>query len=282
MAPLSCFQSQMPDARKLLLALAGAAAARGAERRAGRARPRRPPPPQAAPSAPRVGRDAPGAASPPAPRASAVFKGSMPGIARSTAAWRCASTSTRAPPTAPDWTEVDVDGFGEWDLSDPGVSGFIIKKRVSGLQGGVSYRAVVRFRWRNDAGRIVKTGAQGHRPCVQPDTAPDLVVREPSIVAGAARRRRRLPGDRHQHRRRGRRARSTSCSPSTASSQPAQRIGPLVPGASDAGHLPGAALRGRHDRALHRRREGRDRRVQRDEQRARAPLRGRQVSLAAR
>ena len=70
------------------------------------------------------------------------------------------------------------DGFGEWDLSDPRVSGFIIKKRVSGLQGGSNeYRAVVRFRWRNDAGKIVRTGRKGVTvACKQkPDTAPDLV-----------------------------------------------------------------------------------------------------------
>jgi hypothetical protein len=86
--------------------------------------------------------------------------------------------------TAPTWVPVDVDGFGEWDLSDPGVSGFIIKKRVGGLIGGTSYRAVVRFRWRNDAGVIVKSARKVTKACVQPDNAPDLTLLAPSIVAG--------------------------------------------------------------------------------------------------
>lgn len=82
------------------------------------------------------------------------------------------------------WLPVDVDGFSEWDVSDAGVSGFIIKKRVGGLLGGYSYRAVVRFRWRNAAGKVVRTARKVTASCRQPDTAPDLVVGEPSIVAG--------------------------------------------------------------------------------------------------
>ena len=131
----------------------------------------------------------------------------------------------------PVWTAVDVDGFGEWDLSDPRVSGFIIKKRVSGLQGGFAYRSVVRFRWRNDAGKIVRTGRKVTVACKQPDTAPDLVVREPSIVAGP-----RNDVVLYQ-------ATVSNTGAGTAGpfdvvlavngvAQPAQRIGPLAPGAS--------------------------------------------------
>lgn len=82
------------------------------------------------------------------------------------------------------WLPVDVDGFSEWDTSDAGVSGFIIKKRVNGLLGGYSYRAVVRFRWRNAAGRLVRSARKVTASCSQPDTSPDLVIGEPSIVPG--------------------------------------------------------------------------------------------------
>lgn len=113
----------------------------------------------------------------------AVFKGSMPNIAGFTGRMEMrfdlfARQSTGA------WAPVDVDGFGEWDLSDPGVSGFIIKKRVGGLVGGYSYRAVVRFRWRADNGKIVRTAKKVTPACTQPDTTPDLAIFDPSIVAG--------------------------------------------------------------------------------------------------
>ena len=167
---------------------------------------------------------------------------------------------------------VDVDGFGEWDLSDPGVSGFIIKKRVSGLVGGYSYRAAVRFRWRSDAGKIVRTAKKVTPACTQPDTTPDLAVFEPSIVAGAR-------DDVVVYR-----AVVKNVGPAAPRTfdvvlavngvaQPPQRVGPLAPGATVAHQLPGAALPDRHDRPLHRGREGRDPRVVRDEQRPRAALR---------
>lgn len=82
------------------------------------------------------------------------------------------------------WLPVEVDGFGEWDVSEPGVAGFIIKKRVGGLLGGYSYRAVVRFRWRNAAGKIVRRARKVTSSCTQPDTSPDLVIGDPSIVPG--------------------------------------------------------------------------------------------------
>ncbi len=229
MAPFSCFGGQMPDARTLILALAGAAmlALPGAA--------------LASPTATTAA--AQGVAKRPAVAATlqacvttgavrkAVFKGAMPGVAKLGGRMEMRFDLYAFSATAPQWTEVDVDEFGQWDLSDPGVSGFIIKKRVSGMQGGVSYRAVVRFRWRNDAGRIVKTARKVTKPCVQPDTAPDLVVREPSIVAG-------VRDDVVVYH-----ATVTNIGLGAAAPfdvtlavngvvQPAQRIGPLVPGAA--------------------------------------------------
>ena len=113
----------------------------------------------------------------------AVFRGSMPNIAGFTGRMEM-RFDLYARNKGTDWAPVDVDGFGEWDLSDSGVSGFIIKKRVAGLLGGYSYRAVVRFRWRTDGGKIVRTAKKVTPACTQPDTTPDLAVFEPSIVAG--------------------------------------------------------------------------------------------------
>lgn len=82
------------------------------------------------------------------------------------------------------WLPVEVDGFSEWDISQPGVSAFIIKKRVGGLLGGYSYRSVVRFRWRDPAGKIVRSARKVTSSCTQPDTSPDLVIGDPSIAPG--------------------------------------------------------------------------------------------------
>ena len=230
MTPLLCFQSQMPDARKLLLALAGAAAlavpgsavaAPVATTAAVNAPLKRP----AVPVASLQGCITTG------PSRSAVFKGSMPGIANWSGRMEMRFDLYARAKGATDWAEVEVDGFGDWDLSDPRVSGFIIKKRVSGLQAGYAYRAVVRFRWRSDAGKIVRTGRKVTVACKQPDTAPDLVVREPSIVAGP-----RNDVVVYQ-------ATVSNTGLGTAApfdvvlavngvAQPAQRIGPLAPGAS--------------------------------------------------
>lgn len=162
---------------------------------------------------------------------SAVFKGAMPGIARFTGRMEMRFDLYARSAQTPQWTEIDVDGFGEWDLSDPGVSGFIIKKRVSGMIGGVSYRSVVRFRWRSDAGRIVKTARRVTKACVQPNTAPDLSVRDPSIVRGSR-------DDVVVYHATVSNGGSGAAAPFdvvlavNGVAQPAQRIGPLVPGQS--------------------------------------------------
>lgn len=224
MTPIACSEAQMPDPRTLLLALAGAAVL--AAPTSATAAPNASAVAEAAAKRPGVGARLEGCKT-----SSAVFKGTMPLPPRFKGRMEMRFDLYGLQQDAVDWTELDVDGFGEWDLSDPGVSGFIIKKRVSGLRGAVAYRAVVRFRWRNDAGRIVKTARRTTKSCVQPDTAPDLVVHEPSIVAG--------PRDDVVLYRAV--VKNTGAGTSGAFdvvlavngvAQPAQRIGPLAPGKS--------------------------------------------------
>jgi hypothetical protein len=160
----------------------------------------------------------------------AVFKGSMPGIRGFKGRMEMRfDLYARSGATA--WVPVDVDGFGEWDLSDPGVSGFIIKKRVNGLVGGNSYRATVRFRWRSDAGKIVRTAKKVTPTCTQPNTTPDLAVFDPSIVAGAR-------DDVVVYRALVKNVGSGSAATFdvvlavNGVAQPPQRVGPLAPGAT--------------------------------------------------
>jgi len=106
----------------------------------------------------------------------AVFKGTMPAIG---AAGRMEMRFELYQNTAaaPGWAHVNVDTFDEWDLSDTGVSGFIVKKRVSNLAPATLYRAVVRYRWRDANNTIVRRAKRVTAPCVQPDKRPDLVAR---------------------------------------------------------------------------------------------------------
>lgn len=84
------------------------------------------------------------------------------------------------------WTTLTgIPSFGIWDGADAGVPGFIVRKRVGGLSAGGVYRAVVKYRWRNHRGRIVRTARRITSPCAQPNNRPDLQLRDPGVVRGA-------------------------------------------------------------------------------------------------
>lgn len=77
-----------------------------------------------------------------------------------------------------------VPSFGTWELSEAGRPGYIVTKRVTGLQVGGAYRAVVRYRWLNAKGRVLRTAKRITASCRQPDTRADLVPKDPAIVTG--------------------------------------------------------------------------------------------------
>ncbi len=59
-------------------------------------------------------------------------------------------------------------GFGVWRASEPGVQIDKYGKQVPNLGAPAAYRAVVRFRWLGDRGRVLKR-SELHTPrCVQP------------------------------------------------------------------------------------------------------------------
>ncbi|MEA2137551.1 MAG: hypothetical protein QOG56_701 [Solirubrobacteraceae bacterium] len=67
-----------------------------------------------------------------------------------------------------------VQGFDVWETALPGHSGFVFHKRLDGLRVPYSYRAIVRFRWYDADGALVRR-ARGRTPaCSQPDLRPDL------------------------------------------------------------------------------------------------------------
>jgi len=69
-----------------------------------------------------------------------------------------------------------AQGFGVWETAEPGRAGFVFHKRVDGLQVPASYRALVRFRWTQSDGTIVKRARRRTAVCGQPDLRPDLVA----------------------------------------------------------------------------------------------------------
>jgi hypothetical protein len=59
-------------------------------------------------------------------------------------------------------------GLGMWRSSEPGVKIYKYVKQVTNLAAPAAYRAVVRFRWLGDRGRVLKR-AELHTPrCLQP------------------------------------------------------------------------------------------------------------------
>jgi hypothetical protein len=72
------------------------------------------------------------------------------------------------------WARVAASGFGTWITVPRGYGRYVYDKTVDGLLAPASYRAVVDFRWRNRAGKVMKTGRDTSRTCHQPDQRPNL------------------------------------------------------------------------------------------------------------
>jgi hypothetical protein len=68
-----------------------------------------------------------------------------------------------------------VPGFGTWEATQRGRAGFVFHKRVEALLVPASYRAVVRFRWEDAEGKVVRSVVRRTAACAQPDLRPNLV-----------------------------------------------------------------------------------------------------------
>jgi hypothetical protein len=104
----------------------------------------------------------------------AAFVGSMPAIAGAER-MQMRFVLQRKRPGGRFWHEVrGVVGFGVWESAQPGRAGFVFHKRVDGLPVPATYRAVVRFRWNDADGLVVRSERRVTKPCAQPDLRPDL------------------------------------------------------------------------------------------------------------
>jgi hypothetical protein len=63
---------------------------------------------------------------------------------------------------------VFAPGLGVWRGSEPGVKIYKYVKQVTNLAAPAAYRAVVRFRWLGDRGRVLKRGELRTPRCLQP------------------------------------------------------------------------------------------------------------------
>lgn len=113
---------------------------------------------------------------------SAVFSGSMPPVAGT---WRMRmrfdlysrrSSSAR-------WQRVAAPKWSVWHASRPRVPGFVFTKVVDGLGAPASYRAVVRFRWYDKQGEIVRSTQRTTAVCLEPDPRPSLRLSSITAVA---------------------------------------------------------------------------------------------------
>ena len=75
-------------------------------------------------------------------------------------------------------------GFGVWRASEPGVKIYKYVKQVTNLAAPAAYRAIVRFRWQGEKGRMLKHAELHTQRCVQP-TLPGQVTQAPTPTPGA-------------------------------------------------------------------------------------------------
>jgi hypothetical protein len=76
------------------------------------------------------------------------------------------------------WHKVDAPGFGMWITVPSGLAKYTYEKTVEGLLAPAGYRAVVQFRWRDARGRLIRSERATSGACRQPDSRPDLVLRD--------------------------------------------------------------------------------------------------------
>jgi len=115
----------------------------------------------------------------------AIFAGSMPAIARAES-MRMRFELERKRPDEELWRRMKgVPGLGVWERSLPNRAGFVFDKRIDSLQVPAAYRVLVRFRWENAGGEVVRSVDRRSAVCQQPDLRPDLVPEELTAVVQA-------------------------------------------------------------------------------------------------
>ena len=106
----------------------------------------------------------------------AVFTGSMPAISGAVRMEMRFDLLQRHSGTL-GFARVPLPRWGQWEHTERrGIAGFIFTKRVEQLAAPAVYRAVVRFRWFDAHGDLVRSARRVSGLCRQQDPRPDLEV----------------------------------------------------------------------------------------------------------
>ena len=105
---------------------------------------------------------------------SVTFEGRIAAIPRSQRMQMRFTLQARTPDSG--WARVPAPGFGTWITAPRGLGLFLYDKTVDQLLAPASYRAVVDYRWRNSAGRVIRRARARSRSCRQPDPRPNLTA----------------------------------------------------------------------------------------------------------
>jgi hypothetical protein len=97
----------------------------------------------------------------------AIFAGEMTAVAGTTRMTMRVDVQERVPGGALFHT-ISAPGLGVWRSSDPKVKVYKYLKEVTNLSAPASYRALVRFRWMNGRGHVIKHDERFTARCVEP------------------------------------------------------------------------------------------------------------------
>ena len=107
----------------------------------------------------------------PQPERSATFSGEMTAIAGTARMAMRIDVQERTPEEVSFHT-ITAPGLSVWRSSDQKVKVYKYLKQVTNLSSPASYRAVVRFRWVNGRGRVIKHTERLTSRCLQPASPP--------------------------------------------------------------------------------------------------------------
>jgi|GEM_PF-2412356 hypothetical protein len=83
----------------------------------------------------------------------------------------------------PVYHPITAPGLGVWERSETGVQIYKYVKQVTNLDAPAAYRAVVRFRWLGDKGRVLKRAETRTERCVQPALQTQVTQTPPPVAS---------------------------------------------------------------------------------------------------
>jgi hypothetical protein len=104
---------------------------------------------------------------------------SVPGSARMRLRFVLLARSTGDSPQ-----QLGSENIGGWRKSDAGVTRFSYSQKVRGLDAGVAYRAVVKFRWYDANGKLIKRAKRRSRACKPSGELPNLELLSVKVSPG--------------------------------------------------------------------------------------------------